>query len=128
MTNAKENNVKLEPEKKRRESGARKSIPHTRKKQNVNVKEGKKENQKIQTSKIKRNENKPSEQRNDKSRARRKNTKLKEDVRIKKSPLKIIPLGGLLEIGKNITVFEYEDEIIIVDCRLSFPNRRYAWS
>ena len=43
-----------------------------------------------------------------------------EDVRFKKSPLKVIPLGGLLEIGKNITVFEYEDEIIIVDCGLAF--------
>ena len=40
----------------------------------------------------------------------------------KKSKLKIIPLGGLHEIGKNITVFEYEDEIIIVDCGISFPE------
>ena len=40
----------------------------------------------------------------------------------KKSKLKIIPLGGLHEVGKNITVFEYEDEIIIVDCGLSFPE------
>ena len=45
-----------------------------------------------------------------------------EEVRFKKSPLKIIPLGGLLEIGKNITVFEYEDEIIVVDCGLAFPT------
>ncbi|MBQ9658117.1 MAG: ribonuclease J [Clostridia bacterium] len=40
----------------------------------------------------------------------------------KKSKLKIIPLGGLHEVGKNITVFEYEDEIIIVDCGLTFPE------
>ena len=40
----------------------------------------------------------------------------------KKSSLKIIPLGGLHEIGKNITVFEYEDEMIVVDCGLSFPE------
>ena len=40
----------------------------------------------------------------------------------KKSKLKIIPLGGLHEIGKNITVFEYENEIIVVDCGLSFPE------
>ena len=40
----------------------------------------------------------------------------------KKSNLKIIPLGGLHEIGKNITVFEYEDEIIVVDCGISFPE------
>ena len=43
-------------------------------------------------------------------------------VEFKKSPLKIIPLGGLLEIGKNMTVFEYEDDIIIVDCGLAFPE------
>ncbi len=40
----------------------------------------------------------------------------------KKPTLKIIPLGGLEEIGKNITVFEYEDEIILVDCGLEFPE------
>ena len=40
----------------------------------------------------------------------------------KKSNIKIIPLGGLHEIGKNITAFEYEDEIIIVDCGMSFPE------
>ena len=37
------------------------------------------------------------------------------------SRLKIIPLGGLDEIGMNITAFEYEDSIIVVDCGLSFP-------
>ena len=36
--------------------------------------------------------------------------------------LKIIPLGGLNEIGKNIAVIEYKDDIIIVDCGLSFPE------
>ena len=40
----------------------------------------------------------------------------------KKSNLKIIPLGGLEEIGNNMTIFEYEDEIIIVDCGLEFPT------
>ena len=39
-----------------------------------------------------------------------------------KSKLKIIPLGGLHEVGKNITAFEYENEIIIVDCGISFPE------
>ena len=56
----------------------------------------------------------------------RRNTKTsnrkKEGEIFKKSKLKIIPLGGLHEIGKNITVFEYEDEIIVVDCGLSFPE------
>ena len=47
---------------------------------------------------------------------------IKERNIFKKSKLKIIPLGGLHEVGKNITVFEYEDEIIVVDCGLSFPE------
>ena len=46
----------------------------------------------------------------------------KENTIFKESKLKIIPLGGLHEIGKNITVFEYENEIIVVDCGLSFPE------
>ena len=46
----------------------------------------------------------------------------KNDNIFKASKLKIIPLGGLHEIGKNITVFEYENEIIVVDCGLSFPD------
>ncbi len=37
------------------------------------------------------------------------------------SKLKIIPLGGLEQIGMNITAFEYEDSIIVVDCGLAFP-------
>ena len=36
--------------------------------------------------------------------------------------LRIIPLGGLEQIGMNITVFEYEDSIIVVDCGLAFPE------
>lgn len=36
--------------------------------------------------------------------------------------LRIIPLGGLGEIGKNMTVFEYGDDIIVVDCGLAFPD------
>ncbi len=44
------------------------------------------------------------------------------DFNFKKSNLKIIALGGLDEIGKNITIFEYEDEIILVDCGLEFPE------
>lgn len=48
--------------------------------------------------------------------------KTQQSFEFKKSPLKIIPLGGLHEVGKNITVFEYEDEIIIIDCGLAFPE------
>lgn len=40
----------------------------------------------------------------------------------KKNKLKIIPLGGLDEIGKNMTVIEYGNEMIMVDCGMSFPD------
>ena len=40
----------------------------------------------------------------------------------KKQKLKIIPIGGLDEIGKNLTAFEYGNEIIIVDCGMAFPD------
>ncbi|MBQ7035810.1 MAG: ribonuclease J, partial [Clostridia bacterium] len=39
-----------------------------------------------------------------------------------KSKLKIIPLGGLDEIGKNMTIFEYENDIILIDCGMAFPD------
>ena len=38
------------------------------------------------------------------------------------SKLKIIPLGGLEQIGMNITAFEYGESIVVVDCGLSFPE------
>lgn len=40
----------------------------------------------------------------------------------KNSKLRIIPLGGLEQIGMNITAFEYEESIIVVDCGLAFPE------
>ena len=36
--------------------------------------------------------------------------------------VKIIPLGGLEQIGMNITAIEYEDSIIVIDCGLAFPE------
>jgi len=46
-------------------------------------------------------------------------SKKKENINVSK--LKVIPLGGLEQIGMNITAFEYEDSIIVVDCGLAFP-------
>ena len=39
-----------------------------------------------------------------------------------KQALKIIPLGGLEQIGMNITAFEYDDSIVVVDCGMAFPD------
>ena len=57
------------------------------------------------------------------------NNKLKSKARVSnkfgtfaKSKLKVIPLGGMNEIGKNITAFEYENEIVVVDSGLAFPE------
>ena len=49
---------------------------------------------------------------------------MKKYVGKEKKPdgLKIIPLGGLEQIGMNITAFEYGDSVIIVDCGMAFPE------
>lgn len=41
---------------------------------------------------------------------------------VNNSKLRIIPLGGLEQIGMNITAFEFEDSIVVVDCGLAFPE------
>jgi beta-CASP RNase J family ribonuclease len=51
-----------------------------------------------------------------------KKVKTKKKIKPIVTPIKIIPLGGLEEIGKNITAFEYKDEIIVIDCGLAFPD------
>ena len=52
----------------------------------------------------------------------RKIKEIRSDKVSKTDKLKIIPLGGMGEIGKNITVFEYKNEIIIIDCGMTFPE------
>ena len=41
---------------------------------------------------------------------------------VSKKPIKIMPLGGLGEIGKNITLYEYDGDMLLVDCGMSFPD------
>ncbi|MDK2866162.1 MAG: ribonuclease [Clostridiales bacterium] len=70
---------------------------------------------------------KPSQKAPQKSSQRRSQRKPAESAAEMKntagdSVLKIIPLGGLNEIGKNMTVYQYEDDIIVVDSGLAFPE------
>ena len=50
--------------------------------------------------------------------------KMKKDIKKKKEnlPLKVMCLGGLQEIGKNMTVLEYGEDIIVIDCGMGFPD------
>ena len=41
---------------------------------------------------------------------------------MKKKTLKVLPLGGVDEIGKNMTVLEYDNDILVVDCGSAFPD------
>ncbi|MFM6981720.1 MAG: RNase J family beta-CASP ribonuclease, partial [Microbacteriaceae bacterium] len=42
--------------------------------------------------------------------------------RLENGTLRIIPLGGLGEIGRNMTVYEYDGKLLIVDCGVLFPE------
>ena len=44
-----------------------------------------------------------------------------------KEKLKIIPLGGLNEIGKNMTVIEYGNDIMVIDCGVALHNMHAPW-
>ena len=106
-------------EKRKTPDGA---INERRRAQRKNYKNNKKENQVNVTETAKKTVKREFER---EVRPRKRVTpreKRQEKVEINKSKLKIIPLGGLHEIGKNITVFEYEEEMIVVDCGLSFPE------
>ena len=75
----------------------------------------------IKKSSVRKNVNATTEHNIQKESKSKKNDK-KLDFRFKQEKLKIIPLGGIQEIGKNITVFEYGDDIVLVDCGLAFPE------
>lgn len=107
-------------------------------KQNVNMQEKaeNRERPKRRKNNYKREEKMPreAEVKQEKPEARTQNTRSNSQTRnnvksdrkrgfdFKPESIKIIPLGGLHEIGKNITVFEYGNEIILVDCGLAFPE------
>ncbi|WP_295172239.1 RNase J family beta-CASP ribonuclease [Ruminococcus sp.] len=58
----------------------------------------------------------------EKSASTKPKTRTRQPKEIKKTPVRIIPLGGLNEIGKNMTVFECSNDMFILDCGLAFPD------
>ena len=105
---------KASTERKRKTNTNKKETVRKNTKRTKNIRGENKENGKNSTTTVSKNTRSTRGSRNT-------NKKQNQDI-FKKSNLKIIPLGGLHEIGKNITVFEYEDEIIVVDCGISFPE------
>lgn len=90
------------------------------KKTENNINNFKKENQNNNNININSNVNKKFPRNRNNNLQKKLNSK--ENSIFTKEKLKIIPLGGMLEIGKNLTVFEYKNDIIIVDCGLAFPE------
>ncbi len=108
--------------------------------QNTNDKEGKiirknnnvkQERREEKNTKNNENNNKPNKKlattynyrnKNENNKMNKTKANDKNKSKNKEIPLKVIPLGGLKEIGKNMTAFEYDDDILIVDCGLSFPE------
>lgn len=80
---------------------------------------------KQQTSKkqtVKQNTGKSAKQNSRQSKQSSKKSTKQNKKKINTKSVKISFLGGINEVGKNITLFEYEDDIIIVDCGLAFPD------
>ena len=99
----KETNIKIEKRRNANTQKQRKTVDNPSRKQAQSVDKNNSQNQNI--GKVK---NQP-----------KKYTK-KTTAPVK--PIKIIPLGGLGEIGKNITLYEYDGDMFIVDCGMSFPD------
>ena len=119
----KENAVKRVNMRKRRTTAkpVKESKPKTKTETKINKKVIKKERTIKEITEDLKNEKEKKQRKPRTTRSAKKRDDSK-DFAFKKEKLKIIPLGGLQEIGKNITVFEYGDDIVVVDCGLAFPE------
>ena len=90
-----------------------KELEQEQKKEQENEQESEQKKEQINVQKKDQN----NEQKKDKKIViQNRNGKVKSKEEVAKKGLKIIPLGGLEQIGMNITAFEYEDSIFVVDC------------
>ena len=81
------------------------------------------ENKAADNTKPKRNAQKPqTERKSVPQKQPQTGLKRRYSGRTPQKPLKIIPLGGLGEIGKNITLYEYDGDMMLVDCGMAFPD------
>ena len=108
-------------ERSKKQEGGKTTRPYHKRSSNVTKGTKKKINSTQKVENVETVEVKPISERKKRNTNRGMRNSKNNNV-FKASKLKIIPLGGLHEVGKNITVFEYENEIIVVDCGLSFPE------
>ncbi len=102
----------------------------TNKAQNLNKKKPRSQDAKNpkQPKKTKNRNSKPnysrtSKQNNKQNKYPRNNKKTKKEITAPVGSVKISFIGGLNEVGKNITLYEYEEEMLLVDCGLAFPEQ-----
>lgn len=74
------------------------------------------------TNNTKKNVKRTYQNKNSKNHNTKSVVKKPRTPKTQQKPLKIIPLGGLLEIGKNITLYEYDGDMFLVDCGMAFPD------
>ncbi len=108
------------PAKSKNAKAAKQNKPQT----NLNSKAGKKVKraQPVKSGEIKLNQNKPQRKSKADVPAQAKRKKQGGQKKSPATPLRIAFLGGINEVGKNMTLYEYKDDIIIVDCGLAFPE------
>lgn len=102
----------------------------TNKAQNLNKKKPRsqdaknpKQPKKNKTRNTKSNYSRTSKQNYKQNKYARNNKKTKNEIITPTGSVKISFIGGLNEVGKNITLYEYEDEMLLVDCGLAFPEQ-----
>ncbi len=93
--------------------------PNHKQQSKPNAAQGSKQNRYLRGKKQQQTQNRPFDYRNNRPQGKKRNRQRKAP---KAQPIRISFLGGINEVGKNMTVFEYENDMIIVDSGLAFPD------
>ena len=90
---------------------------------NVNEKKNKNKQSKFaRYSRIPQKRNQQEPQRQQKPQRTQRHKQKQQPKKVEKKPVRIAFLGGLNEVGKNMTLYEYGDSMMLVDCGLAFPD------